>query len=456
MKEKTQSCVIDKLGITYVDGEVVFVAGDRVITRSSATDLAQKIELNTCHFRLDIDEEITPKQAYEGIKELICLSHEIGRIVMAQVISGLTRAAFNKAGHIPRTILVVVGRSGMLKSQYVPQITQLYNRNDGVRADTRFNSSLAYIEECLAEHDECTVVIDDLHTAAARSIKRTNEIAAEEIIRRISDDTGRGHKEGDSMVQNIFGGNAILIGEYFVGEESTMPRVIIARMTKRINGTILDKYQRKRPLLVSTFYYYFLKWYVENYEDIYTWIDWRLTKFRESTANTSMHGRLSDAMFDLRMAYMILLEFCKDSEFASEKDVLDEYNDFNKQLCRLIQEQQDQCRTNKESLRTVNYLNLIRKLYKNGEFRLADEPAAFRKNEHDGLIYNECLCLRGERLEKKLRGVCQDVKIKDVSGELVDKNALKLVNDKRTIKISTLCKSEGSPRFYAIWLHVLK
>lgn len=231
----------EKIGINRLGKEIVFVAGDRVITRSSSTDIKLEIDLDMFPFRLDIDTKLSPEQTFEGMRELICLSSEIGRVLIAHVISGLTRAAFQEAGFTPCAVLVVTGESGMLKSHYVPHITQLYNRADGVRVDSRFNSTQRFIEDIISAHDECTVVIDDLHTAAARSIKRNNEITAEEILRRISDDTGRGHKEGDSSVQKKFGGNVVFIGEYITGRESTMPRALVIKITKKIDGVILDQ-----------------------------------------------------------------------------------------------------------------------------------------------------------------------------------------------------------------------
>lgn len=201
----------EKIGINRLGDEIVYVAGDRVITRSSATGLKFEINLEMHPFRMDIDTKLSPNQTFEGMRELICLSPEIGRVLIAHVMSGLIRAAFKEVGFTPCTVLIVTGESGMLKSHYVPQITQLYNRKDGISVDSRFNSTQRFIEDTISTHDECTVVIDDLHTAAAKSIKRNNEITAEEILRRISDDIGRGHKEGDLTVQKKFGSNVVLL-----------------------------------------------------------------------------------------------------------------------------------------------------------------------------------------------------------------------------------------------------
>lgn len=448
--------MFDKLGIAKIENGVVFVAGDRVITQSSAPKPKVEIESIVKSFRLDIDINLSKEQAFEGVRELVCLSLEIGRVLVAHVISGFTRAAFQEARFTPCAVLVVVGESGMLKSHYVPQLTQFYNRADGIGADTRFNSTQCFIEEIIAGHNECTAVIDDLHTAAAKSIKRANDITAEEIIRRISDDTGRGHKKGDSMVQKKFGGNVVFIGEYVIGRESTMPRALVVNLTKKIDGVVLDKYQRKQPLLVSTFYYYFLQWYVDNFKDICEWIDERLTQFRRATANSYLHGRLRDTQFYLEVSYMLFLEFCKDSEFISEEDALDEYDDFHNQVSKLVHEQQNRYGSGKSKVENIDYLKLVRKLYQKEKFRLAYSASAYRPEKDDGLIYYGCLCLRRKNFEKKLHKVSPDIKINDVIEALRGKNALKLVKDKRTVKISKLDKSVGSQRFYAIKLDMLE
>ena len=320
---------LDRTGIHHVDGTIVFAVGNRVITQSSAPEIDSVYELGQIPFHLDIDKNISPIEAIDGMMELISLSPEIGSVLVAHVISGFIGAAFKEAGIDPRTILFIVGKSGMLKSHYVPHLVQLYNRADGIGPATRFNSTERFIEETLYEYSECTVVIDDLHTAASMGIKRRNEKGFEEIIRRVSDDMGRGRMDGKALVQRHFQGNTVFIGEYSFGKASTIPRTLEVHLTKRPNGAILDKYQRSQPLLVSTCY-------------------------------------------------------------KSEK--------------------------------------------------------------HDGLIYYDCLCLRGKRLEQKLRDVKPSSHLDDCVSALLSQNALKLVESKNTVQIN----GTGGKRFYAIKLSKLR
>lgn len=447
-------CVLKRLGLHYIDGEHVFAAGDRVITRSSSQN-KWEIKIEDSEYRLDFDSSISGQEAFEGILELINLSPETGSVIVAHVISGFIRSAFKEAGFIPCAVLVIIGESGMLKSHYVPQLTQLYNRSQGTKADTRLNSTSCFIEETLYRNGECTTVIDDLHTAESTGIKKRNESTAEEIIRRISDDTGRGHKEGKKLVQQEFRGNAVFIGEYDIGKESTVPRALVVRITKRPDGKILDLYQRQKKLHVSTFYCGFLQWYVEHYEQIRVEIDDRLTKFRAMTADSTIHGRLCDTKFYLLVSFMFFLEFCRESSFITQRDAVRQYYLFSSYLDNLIEAQQARFKASKDC-QEKDYLQVIRKLYKKGRFHLSDDVQTFQQERHDGFIYQNCLCLRRKELEKRVQELLPNVQIDEVIQTLSDRQALKQGKDKRTIKISGLSREQGALRFYAIWLKMLE
>lgn len=443
--------ILDRTGVHHIDDTVVYAAGDRVITRSLAPETRSDIELGQLPFHLDIDENIAPYEAVNGVLQLVGLSPEIGPVLVAHVISGIIRAAFKEAGLTPCAVLVVVGKSGMLKSHYVPHLAQLYNRADGIGAVTRFNSTGRFIEDTLYEYSECSAVIDDLHTAESRSIKRRNEETAEEIIRRISDDTGRGRMDGKTQVQRQFRGNAVFIGEYAIGKASTIPRALIVELTKPPNGAILDEYQRGRPLLVSTFYYYFIQWYVDNFDEVKAAIDAELTRLRKTTASSTTHGRLRDTQFYLQTSYQFFCQFCIDSGYCSVEDARDTYSDFIVQLSQLIQAQQARFEQDND-MEIVDYLRYISQLYHGKQFRVAKEKEDFDPEKHDGVIYYNCLCLRGKRLGKKLSKIIPNFDWQACKDTLLNSGALKLVGHKNTVQVDGL----GGKRFYAIRLDKLR
>ena len=444
---------VDRLGIMYIGDRRVFVAGDRVIARSSDINSMPDIDTSAIPFKLDIDTEISVKEAIEGMEELICLNPEVGEVVVAHVISGIIRAAFKEVRFTPSTVLMVVGESGMLKSNYISHLAQLYNRADKIRPNTRLNSTKRFIEDLLYQYRECTAVIDDLHSAESRDIKRINENTAEEIIRRIGDDTGRGYKIGHESVQNDFMGNVVFMGEYITGKKSTLPRMLVVEITKKSGGEILDKYQRHKPLLVSTFYYFFIQWYVDHFEDIRDGIDRGLTSFREASKNSNLHGRLQDTQFYLKISYMSFLEFCKDSGYISKEESRSKYDRFCLQLRGLIQAQYARFMQDNEGTenKDMDCLKIIRELYKSNRFCLAKSISRFNPQKHDGLVYDnyKSLCLRGECIDRIAEENFSRISKKQIIQILKEKNALKLVAEKNTVQI------EGK-RFYAIKLSALK
>ena len=299
--------IIDRVGLYIIDN-IFYVAGDRVIR--SPNDKVQVEVVSESKFSLDIDESIDLPKAFEGLAELISLAPGAGWILLAHTISGIIRSAFVSAGITPCTILMIVGKTGMHKSSYVPLITQLYNRGKGTKPNTRFSSSVSFIEDELCEYRHCTYIIDDIHTASSSSIKRDNETLAEKIARMTGDNIGRGRKIGKESRQCEFEGNVVFIGEYTIGAESTIPRMLFVELTQEIDGAVMDKYQRSEKLLVSTFYWHFIRWLVDNYKNICDAINMKFTKFRESDQQLPVHGRLADTLFYLRMSQSVLLEFC--------------------------------------------------------------------------------------------------------------------------------------------------
>lgn len=438
------------LGIQNIDDVIVFLAGDHLIVPTADSGVKSKIELAESLFRLDIDLSLTPKETFEGMWEIIGLSYEIGRVLVAHVISGFVKKAFTNVGFNPCTVLMIKGKSGLLKSTFVPFLTQLYNRADRIKAETRFNSTIRFIEDILCEYKECTVVVDDLHTAESSGIKKRNGDTAEEIIRRISDDTGRGRKEGNVSMQKHFEGNVVFIGEYLIGRESTIPRTLVVDLTTPPDGKIFDIYYRHKPLLASTFYYYFLQWYVDNFNGICEAIDDMLSKFRQGNTDVEIHGRLRDTLFYLRTSYMLFLQFCCDSNFISEDQTEREFKDFNDQLSELIQKQQARFESDK-GINDIDYLKIIRKLYKSKCFYLAKDAAHFDSQKHDGLIYEsyDCLCLRGKCLDRIIEKYFPRVSRRELIRALKDMGALKLVKKKGTVQIR-------GKRFYGIRLSVLE
>lgn len=189
--------------------------------------------------------------------------------------------------------------------------------------------------------------------------------------------------------------------------------------------------------------------YVDHFDEIRDGIDAEFTKLRGVTSTT--HGRFRDTQFYLEISYKFFCEFCKDSGFCSDEDARDTYNSFCSQLHTLVQEEETRYRESVE-VKTIDYLALIRDLYKQGSFRVAKEVKDFNPDKHDGLIYYDCLCLRSKCLDKKIKHIRSSLSLDDCINNLLAKDALKLVGSKNTVQIN----GTGGKRFYAIKLNKLR
>lgn len=440
----------DHVGITKIANEIFYVAGNRLFTQSQNKISADSYVLEDLGLKLDIDPNITALEAYHGMVELVNLSPGVGSVLVTYVIAGILTTAFKEVGFKPSTILMVVGKSGMLKSHYVPQMAQLYNRESGIKPDTRFNSTMRFIEDIFCQYSDCTLIVDDLHTAESSRIKKLNETTAEEIARRISDDTGRGCMNGKRTVQKSFNGNAIFIGEYTVGEQSTTARFLVVNMTQKPDGTVLDKYTREKKLLMSTFYSHFIQWYVDNYADICYSISEGIEKFRSQNKNADIHGRLLDTYMYLSISYKILLEYFMKSEFISIEEYRKDNIIFNNIVSRLVKEQQSRYESVNEGSEGERYLKTIKKLCNapNG-FRISKNRKKYDKDKHDGLFNKECLCIRGNSIDTIMSKHTKNYSRQRFTKALKRINALKLDGEGKQSQI-------GNERFYCIYMSMLQ
>jgi hypothetical protein len=424
---------LERTGLHHLGKGLVYNMGNRVATWSPDNEPLPKYELAPSSFNLDIDtDRYSKRAAFDGMRELISLS-EIGRPLAAHSISAISRAAYIAVGAPPCSVIDIVTTTGKFKTYYSATLTQFYNRNENVAPISRMDGTVRFIEEILYEYSECTAVIDDKCTAASRAIKRKNDDTAERITRNVGDKTGRGRMSGKTRVQLEPRGNVVTTSEYETGIKSTAARGLILPLVNPIDGSHMDKYQRQEPLIISTFYFHYVEWYVSRYHDICAMLTTRLTNFRKNPPQ--IHPRLRDTQFALHTAYMMLMEFCKDSGFITVEEANAETNSFASQLVKLIQAQHTRINPGDDEADEVDCLKLIRKLCESKSFRLAKSKEVFNPDKHDGLLYYDCLCLRREILDAKIRKIIRGVKIDDVVKNLAAQKALKLVDNKHTVRI---------------------
>jgi hypothetical protein len=436
-----------RVGLHIVNGIPVFCTGDKLIIKQSQTESIDVV-LETMPYSLDTDTvKYSEKDALTEMMKFVNLSPEIGNVLFAHSLLNVMRYLFIDIGITPTCIIFVVGRTGNKKTTYSAFATQIYNRGRGIEQPPRLNGTLAALESLLTEKADCSIVLDDLFPPDSKETQKNQEKVLEELVRIVGDNSGRARMKGNEVVRKQPECGVVVTGEYLVGTGSNAARIIPVYLTKPIDSVKLSECQRE-PLVISTFYYYFIDWYVSNYYEIRSLLE----KWRDASRSNSLgvHSRLQESFFCLCSAYKLFLHYCHAKGFITDELANTQANSFQKSLVALLREQNKRVDTSNGGRKSIDYLKIIRDLYKAEKFQVSKNVKHFRE-KHDGTIHYDCLCLRGDRLLAKINELIPNANIRNITDSLKAQNALKRIDDKNSVQISAL----NGKRFYAIYLKKL-
>lgn len=438
---------INQLGVHLIEDEPVFCTGRGLLRSPAGKKNSSNVELEKIPFNLDIDLNITEKEAVAGMLELISLCPNAGRVISTYSLLNLMRKVYEAAWKSPCCSLFLYGLTGTKKTTISTFLTQVYNRDRGIACPPRLNSSIAAAVAIIYEKRDCVVVLDDLFPAESNDIRQKQEETLFEITRIIADGIEPGRMRGKQVAKAPPTCGVLFTGEYLIGTGSTAARLLPVEMTP-IDGEKLKQFQDK-PLVVSTFYYYFIKWFISNYHAIADLLKQWLEIYRG--VRLGVHDRLQETHYFLNTTYALLLQYCYEIDIISEQEVKSLHSSFLSLLTGLVQAQDERVKqTNFSEPNTLDFLARIRTMYQDGRFHLADNAKQFT-SVHDGLIHDGCLCLRGENFRKKVCTSLLSTNYDEVLDALEAQGALKRGKDKRTIQIY----GTNGKRFYAIPLETL-
>ena len=239
--------------------------------------------------------------------------------------------------------------------------------------------------------------------------------------------------------------NVIIPAEYIYGKGSTAARTLVTGLTEEISDIAFHECQNE-PLLASTFYYYYIKWYVANYSEIKNTLKEWLNDFRSSSLDVLR--RLNETYFCILSTYMMFLQYCYEKNFVLAEDAESLLYDFQDVLTSLIYAQnriyeQSQKTTSSEN---VSILEHIRTLHMNKQFDMSCSADSYVEGVHDGFIRKDCLCLRPKKLVEKLSTLFNAISTSDITKELRSKNAITLDGEGNNKQVSAV----GNKRFFHI------
>lgn len=435
---KNRVYCLTHVGMYKIEGRPVFCTGNQVI-QSSRTTLNGKFEIKSVEQKLDVNNKLTEVEAASEIFKYICLSPNSGQVMLAYKLGFFMRLAYVDAGRPPKGCIFLYGRTGIQKTTFSSFLNQTYNRGEGIKSLPRLDASIPAVIRILAEHSNDVVILDDLCPADSSKIRGQMEEVLIETARYIADGTIPARMRGKQLSQETPQCGVIFTGEYVIGKGSDAARILPVEMTQP--DRIKLKYFQDHPINISTFYYYFISWFIECYDEVCDILKKMWEKYE--SVDSGVHDRLREMHYFLSTAYYFFLQYCFEKELLLKADAVRLYNSFCNLLTILIQQQDRRVRQKEpETSKSQNYWGRIRELYRNNCFFIANDIEQFNVMKHDGLLHRNKFYIRSE----KLSAYFPDADIDEIVSSLTEQGVLETGNGSRTKQISSL----NGMRFYVI------
>lgn len=429
-------------GMYKIGGQLIFCTGKEVIPDHVKKD--HVIEIALLEENLDINNNLTEHDAAKEMLDFIILSPEAGQILLAYKLGCFMRMAYEDVGRTPKFCIYLYGETGIQKTTFSSLMVQTYNRNRGIKSPPRLNASIPAAVQILKEKADDVAILDDLFPAKSSKVRSQMEETLTEIVRYIADGTLPARMRGKELPQESPKCGVIFTAEYIIGKGSDAARILPVEMTKPDVRKL--QYFQDHPLIISTFYYYYISWFAEQYDGICE-IMRKIWK-RYENADMGVHDRLREMHFFLSTTYFLFLQYCFEKQLLSQTDADRLYQSFNKLLTILVKHQNERVRMGvPEQFEDTDYWKIIRELYKSKQFRIADNVDTFDKKQHDSVRFRNCLYFRGECLDRFF----PNMNHAEIVVELEQKGVLQLGKDAKTKQISKL----RGLRFYVISLKYL-
>lgn len=440
---------VKRLGTHTIDGEPVYNTGGNLIRCSSITKNCTNILVVPQDYNLDIDQNLNESEAAAEMMKVVSLSPDVGRVIFSHLLLYIMRKAYKDAVIAPCCSLLLYGGSGQFKTTFSAFLTQIHNRSKGILRPDRLNASIPAAIGLVYQKSDCVVVLDDLCPRDSKKTMAQQEDTLLEIARIIADGTRPAKIRGHTVPRKEPPSCGVLFtGEYLIGTGSDAARLLPIRLTTPIDEVKLSECQAK-PLVVSTFFHYYIKWYIENYSTIQD----SLKKWWEKYTQTDLgvHRRLQETHFFLNTANKIFLQYCIEKGLTSFEKASVHHHSFENLLNCLVRAQDVRVKQGIHAKpNNVDLFELLCALYKNGDFHVAKNRKRFNSapSKYDGLIHNELLCFQSESLIAILKKKGYSYTCADISRSLRARDALKLDSEGKNFKI-------GKTRYYGIYLSKL-
>ncbi len=303
---------------------------------------------------------------------------------------GLCRQLIKDAGVKISAVPYIHGNSQTRKTTICKFIFSMHNRDflesGNLPSVMRVNSTRYKMEEKIQLLKDSTFICDDLFMAVSLKERRENQALVNNILRNQADDSSR--NTACSSFEN--NSQVIITAEKVVSNKSDVGRMFLIHVDKPLDSQSLSECQAK-PLAISTFDYYYIKWAASNYDIL-------VNKLKEEYAEYRSTAFLQNNEFQRPHEYAFLMRFWfkRFIEFAEEKGVRIEgnmYRTFLGYLNSSLEEQKNIMNLLKaQEVTHVNYSSELLLALNNGEIEYSDKGSeCFKKY---GKIYVTTNCIQ--------------------------------------------------------------
>ena len=301
--------LFSELGWHMVNDRHFYCAGSTII---GACPENYKVSEELKKYNFEFDSTMSEMECIKHILQLMSVNQKVCSVVFMTGMLGVLRQLFLDAGVNIPCCFYLFGASQTRKTAVSNFATALYNRSNlknlsGI-STLRVSSTEFKTEECVAALKDATFILDDLFKEKDNRTLRDYERRVRNIIRDFADNSPRtttrsSHKNNSQI---------IITAEYLLKSKTDVGRLMVLEVTEPIDSKRLDICQ-KTPLGVSSFYYHFIKWVAEKYEDIVEDIIRQFAIFRESSVNHLFgYERLYEQSFLLKYVFGLFLTYAKE------------------------------------------------------------------------------------------------------------------------------------------------
>ena len=246
-----------------------------------------------------------------GTFEIMNIDPKYSIILFCSGVLGVMRSIITDAGIRPPCAIYAVGESQNRKTTLTTFCTRLYNRSE-INTDSsvemaRVSNSVPMLEYLLDRYRDCAFILDDLFRNPDNKMKKEAERSLRNILRNHADNSPR------KTMRSQFGinGQLIIIAEYIIDNISDIGRCFMVYIDDAVASDRLTAAQRQ-PLLLSIFYYYFIKYLCGCYDETVQFIKQEFSCFRAESGNHAGHyERIYETGFLLVYVFKIICRYAE-------------------------------------------------------------------------------------------------------------------------------------------------